>query len=61
MCNYDSILVTLFWRPQMVHFGPQKKLKKRHQVLKKLFYEHLEYSWHYDLYFWAIRTIFLAS
>ena len=38
MCNHESIQVTLFWRPQMVHFGPQKKLKKRHQVLKKLFY-----------------------
>jgi hypothetical protein len=32
-------MVTLFWRPQMVHFWAQKKLKKRHQVLKKTFYE----------------------
>ena len=43
MCNYESIQVTLFWRPQMVHFGPQKKLKKRHQVLKKTFYVFLTF------------------
>jgi hypothetical protein len=39
MCNYESIQVTLFRRHQMVHFVSQKKLKKRHQALKKTFYE----------------------
>ena len=35
------------------HFSAQKKLKKRHHVLKKLFYEFLEHFWHLELHFLA--------
>ena len=37
MNKNESIMVTCFWRLQMVHFGPQKKLKKRHQAFKNVF------------------------
>ena len=44
-----------------VHFSAQKKLKKRHQSLKKPFYEFLEHFWHPELYFFGILNIYLAS